>query len=285
MRVVARKALLRLLEPLADFILSSGLSIHEVSSILREAVVRNVASQQLELAHRVNISGIAASTGIPRGEISRILKSTSNNSGQAADRHQPSTKKVLAAWQKNARYRTANGRPSDLKIYGRGATFDSLVRSHGRGIPTRAMLEELLRMRAIEVRPFQVVRLNTSLAAEHGMTPHVINAFGDRASELFTAMIKNIRNPESPVFVARVSGKAFPPDAIRTITEELSTKGADFLAGIRNTLNQQPEENPTNVGSCKASRLSIIIFCHEAPVKSNPNRLSLTARRNFRRSR
>src|SRR5580698_9197533 len=71
-RVIARKALLQLLEPLVGFVLDSGLSTHEWHSILRESAVRTVAAKQMEVARRVNISGIAASTGIPRAEISRI---------------------------------------------------------------------------------------------------------------------------------------------------------------------------------------------------------------------
>lgn len=75
-RSAARKALFQLLEPLAGFVLDSGLSTSELQSIFRVATVRSVAAKQRGLGRRVNISGIAASTGISRGEISKILQSS-----------------------------------------------------------------------------------------------------------------------------------------------------------------------------------------------------------------
>ena len=60
-RIVARKAITQMLQPLVGFALDSGLSAQELRSILREAAVRSVAARQLDVTHRVNISGIAAS--------------------------------------------------------------------------------------------------------------------------------------------------------------------------------------------------------------------------------
>ncbi len=71
-RAIARNALLQLLEPLAGFVSDSGLSTSELNAIYREAAVISAVAKQLEVADRVNISGIAATTGISRGAISRI---------------------------------------------------------------------------------------------------------------------------------------------------------------------------------------------------------------------
>jgi hypothetical protein len=283
--VAAKTALLQLLQPLADFVLDSGLSIQEVNSILREAVVRSVAAQQLEFARRVNISGIAASTGIPRGEISRILKSKSNYSSQVANRRQQATNKVLAAWRRSRKFRTPNGQPSELRIYGRGATFDSLVRSHGHGIPTRAMLDELVRTNAIEVRPFQVVRLSSFLGPDRGLTPQLIKVFGDRVSELFSTILQNKSHPHASIYVGSVSGNQISPNVIHMLREELSIKGRNFLVDIRDTLNRGPEKILTAGDTHKAGQISVTIFFHHAPVKSKLKRQSSTARRNFRRAR
>ncbi len=149
----------------------SGLSIQELQSILRESAIRSVAERQLEVLRRVNISGIAASTGIPRAEISRILKSTAGPLGKFADRQQQSTNRILAAWHQDPKFTTPEGKPADLKIYGRGPTFESLVRNHGRGIPTRAMLDELTRAGAAEVLSSRLIRVKALVAVDRGVTP------------------------------------------------------------------------------------------------------------------
>ena len=87
------------------------------------------------MSHRVNISGIAATTGIPRAEISRILKSSAEPGPKSIDRQQISTNRILAAWHDEPKFTDANGHPADLELYGRGATLESLVKTYGRGIP------------------------------------------------------------------------------------------------------------------------------------------------------
>jgi Family of unknown function (DUF6502) len=283
-RALARKSLLQVLEPLVGFVLDSGLSTQELRSILREAAVRSVAARQLDVAQRLNISGIAASTGIPRGEISRILKESSSSSRQVTDRQQQSTNRILAEWHQDPKYTTSEGKPADLKIYGRGATFDTLVKSHGRGIPTRAILDELTRAGAAEVLTSSLIRAKSSVAVDRGVTPRAIRSFGERAAELLSTMLQNMRNPESARFVASVSGAEIAPAAMPLFRKELAAKGADFLAEIGDSLFRDESGGLRKRPSSRASRVSVTIFYHETPRKV-AKRKDLEKRRNFRRER
>jgi hypothetical protein len=279
-RVVARKALLQLLEPLSSFVIDAGLSTNELHHIMRQAAVRSVAARQLEASHRINISGIAATTGIPRAEISRILKLSTTPYEHPRDQQQKSTNRILAAWHEVPKFTNSNGQPADLRLYGRGATFESLVRSHGRGIPTRAVLDELLRARAVEVLPSQRIRARTTMAVDRGMSPQVVKAFGDRATELLTTMLLNMREPESAQFIASVSGSTVIPNSMPLFRKELSNKGAAFLADIQESLTQEPSKR-----RAKSSTVSVTIFCHESTHQKPDKKTPSNKRRNFRRNR
>jgi len=283
-RVVARKALSHILEPLAGFVLDSGLSIHEAVSVFREAAVRSIASQQREVSRRINISGISASTGIPRAEVSRVLKSTSK-SRESGNRGRQSTSKVLNAWHQNPKFTNANGHPADLKIYGRGATFEKLVKGYGGGIPIRAMLDELTRTGAIEIKSPQVVRLKSLVAIERGVTPQVIKAFGDRTTELLSTLLQNMRYPEASGFVASVSGTAIAQDAIPLIRKELATRGANFLADIEDIMVRDPESRPRSRSGAGERNVSVTVFLHESGTKLSSEVRPLSKRRNFRRDK
>lgn len=279
-RASAIKALLRLLEPLTGFVIDAGLSTKELHSILRQAAVRSVASRQLEVSRRINISGIAAATGIPRSEISRILKSSETNEERPVDHQQKSTNRILAAWHEEPKFTDANGQPADLKLYGRGATFESLARRHGRGIPTRALLDELVRARAVKVLSSQKIRAKAPLAVHRGMSPQVIKAFGDRATELLSAMLTNMREPENPQFIANVSGCVLAPRALPLFRKEVSSKSAEFLADVGESLMQEPRKRR---GVNLSNTVSVTIYYHESPRKENDERFSKKRRRNFRR--
>ena len=274
-RALARKALLQLLEPLTAFIIDAGLSSGDMYVLFREATVRSVARRQLEISRRVNISGIAATTGIPRAEISRILKQKSIQDNRTANRRQQSTNRILAAWHDEPKFTNVNGQPAALKIYGRGGTFESLVRSYGRGIPPRAVLDELLRSGAVEVLPGQRVRARASLSVHRGLSPQAIKAFGDRTSDLLSTMLSNMRTPETPLFLATLDAPAATKNALPLIRKELSTRSAEFLSEMRRTL----EVAPRTSGS---STIGLTIFYHENS-RANLRKRSLGSRINLRR--
>ncbi len=283
-RIVARKALRQLLEPLVGFVLDAGLSTHELHSILRDAAVRSVAARQMETTRRINISGIAASTGIPRGEISRILKTPTDSSRQAIDGEQQSTNRILAVWHQDPKFTTPEGKPEDLKIYGRGATFETLVKSHGRGIPTRAVLDELTRAGAAEVLSSGLIRVKTSVAVDRGVTPQAIRSFGERATELLSTMLQNMRNPESPKFIASISGTNISSAVIPLVRKELANKGADFLADINDSLFREKTGAIGNRKSPRSNRVSVTIYYHELQRGAKSKKETVKKRRNFRRN-
>jgi hypothetical protein len=282
-REEARGALLQLLEPLVEFVLDSGLNTHELHSILREAAVRSVAARQMEIARKVNISGIAASTGIPRAEISRILKSPPNLAEKIADRQQQATNRILAAWHQDPKFTTRKGQPADLKIYGRGSTFETLVQNHGRGIPSRAILDELTRAGAAEILPSRLIRVRTSVTVDRGMTPQGIRSFGLRAAELLATMLQNMRNPENPKFVASISGSNIPTALMPLFRKELANKGADFLADIQESLLRGVAPALSKKSPSRTNRVSVTIFYHEASRKSKRRQGPAKKRRNFSR--
>jgi hypothetical protein len=279
-RLVAKKALLQLLEPLVEFVLNSGMSTLEFHSIFREAAVRTVAARQLELSPRVNISGIAASTGIPRAEISRILKLNVESSRKVVDRLQQSTNRILEVWHQDPKFANPAGKPADLRMYGRGATFDSLVRGHGRGIPTRAMLDELMRTGTAEVLPSRLVRVKAMVAVDCGMTAQGIRSFGERATELLSTMLQNMKNPDNPKFVASISGTNIPSAVVPLFRKELANKGADFLADMHDSLVREVVDGNTKKAP-QSKRVSVTIFYHES--RGKPKRVAAKKRRNFRR--
>jgi uncharacterized protein DUF6502 len=195
----ARKVLKKLLEPLSRLALDCGLSVDELHSMLREAAVRSAAGRQLEDERRINISGIAATTGISRGEISRILKNGEVATDKVSNGRQNPISRILAAWHSDTRFLTANQLPAELDLYGRGFTFESLVRRHGRGIPARAIFDELTRIGAVELTASQKIFPKTSVAVNRRITPEVIEAFGGWATDLLSAKLRNAKSSYAPV--------------------------------------------------------------------------------------
>jgi len=284
-RKAAKRALAQLLEPLAGFVLDSGLSTNELHAIFREAAVRSAAAKQLEHSERVNISGIAAVTGIPRADISRILKASSGTDERDGDSQQQSTNRILAAWHENPKFTGPDGQPAELHMYGRGVTFETLARKYGRGIPTRAVLDELIRSGAVEIVDAQKIRAKATIAVERGMSARVVKAFGERASELLSTMLLNMRQPETPRFIANVSDAAIATASLPLFQKELSTRAADFLADVEDGLKRKSTTKSSKLRSKGSARVSVTIFCHESAGAVDANTPATGKRRYFRREK
>lgn len=284
-RRAAKRALAQLLEPLAGFVLDSGLSTSDLHAIFREAAVRSAAARQLEHSDRINISGIAATTGIPRADISRILKVFRDANEKRDDCQQQSTNRILAAWHENPKFAGPDGQPAELHMYGRGVTFETLARKYGRGIPTRAVLDELIRAGAVEILDAQKIRAKATIAVERGISERVVKAFGDRASELLSTMLLNMRQPEMPKFIASVSDPSISAASLPLLQKELSTRAADFLADVQDSLRRKSTTKKSNLRSKDSARVSITIFYHESIRQSDVIALAPAKRRNFRREK
>jgi hypothetical protein len=118
------------------------------------------------------------------------------------------------------------------------------------------------------------------MAVDRGMSPQVVKAFGDRATELLTTMLLNMREPESAQFIASVSGSTVIPNSMPLFRKELSNKGAAFLADIQESLTQEPSKR-----RAKSSTVSVTIFCHESTHQKPDKKTPSNKRRNFRRNR
>ena len=188
------------MEPLAGLACDCGLSVNEVILLLREGAVRGAARRQHQKERRINISSIAASTGISRAETSRILRQSYSGADQIDDRHLSPTSRVLKAWHCDPKFQTAKRGPAELKLFGRGLSFESLVRQYGRGIPVRAIFDELTRIGAIEVSTSQRISPKISVAVDRRIKPQMIKLFSSGAADLLSLVSQapRLRVSESP---------------------------------------------------------------------------------------
>ncbi len=284
-RSAAIKALSDLLEPLAGFVLDAGISTNELQTLFRIAAVKSVANRQREISRRINISGIAASTGLSRAEISRILKVKKPERAAGSYGQLQATNRILKMWHYDPNYTNSNGQPADLKIFGSGQTFDSLVTRYGRGIPTRAMLDELSRTGSIAILGSEKVRVKTLLALDRGVSSQAVRAFGDRSAALMSNMLSNMRGSDQHQFISTIEGEISSGNLLSLIRREVSSKGTDFLTMMRDRLFGDDSIGRCHRRSRDISRVSVTVFYHEKAKNELRKKQTTATRRNLRRVR
>jgi hypothetical protein len=274
----ARNAFAKILKPLSELALNSGISVSELNSILRQSAIRGVAAQQINDASRINISGIAAITGISRSEISRTLKS-SRREFQTAAFSQSLANTMLRAWHCDPKFLTAARQPRDLKMYGGGSTFESLVKRYGRGIPTRAIFDELVRIGAIGMRGSQEVFPRRPIAIGQRLTIHGISTIGAVVTELFNSTLASRSRAAGSSFIKRITGTVVGSDAAPAIRVKSLANAQTILNGLQEALARNHEGAASD--SQAIAKVSVTVV-YTAQHKKGA--LSSKRRRNFRRS-
>lgn len=221
------KNLEQVLASLAHLLVASGYGFHHAMRMAKRAFIdaaRNVEGN----SKRMSTARIAATTGLTRTEVSRILRT----SDKTADRRpQNRVAQVVHGWLTDSRYSKGSRISHALPYEGKARSFTALVKSYSGDIPARAMLREMVRMgivREISGGIIRLVRTDSRIprAAIHAMraiSPWVnqISIFGQETQAIELTSNTNhirLRFDSIPQLLA----------AVRLLDE----KKAAFLAGI-----------------------------------------------------
>ena len=282
-RVGAVDALFKVLAPVAEFALDAGLSVRELKSIFQIVSVNILADHQIEEGRRHSISAIAATTGVSRTEISRIIKMTALEQRQIVNRERQPTNRLLAGWCCDSDYANVDGQPADLKIFGHGVSFNSLVRQYGRGLPTRAILDELVRVGSVEVIAANTVRLKTQLAVNGAFNLDSVNEFGERSAEFLVLMLSNTRNSQGHRFVSNVKGSVESKRVLQALRREIPARSVELTSAVKDRFFYSDSRGKRKSSRAKPHSVSLtVIYSDEPELKALSAKLA-PRRRNMRR--
>jgi len=283
---VRRELLPKLLELLAEFALHAGLSASEVNIMFRAAAIRSVAAKQLEAAKRINVSGIAATTGVPRAEVTQILKAstaTIEAGRQKSDARQSPMARTLAAWINDPTFCGPKAQAPDLKIYGSGYTFEALAKKYARGIPVRALLDELVRSGDIKVLETDSGPEMVRLAKDRGKNVRAVKSFEEESAELLSSLLLNMRKPGLRMIRANASSMATTFEVLKLLQKNLSKKDSDFVERFQKRLCGGSGAERRKRFATVAMRVNATFYYQEHVDTRRTEVITERKRRNFKR--
>ncbi|HEV7359018.1 MAG TPA: DUF6502 family protein, partial [Steroidobacteraceae bacterium] len=131
LKEAALVALKRVVNPLMDVMFDTGITVREISRMIRDIAVRSASVRIARESGRSSYSRIAIITGLARGEVARIMETSEPSVGVRIEQHP--VRRVLAAWHDNQRFLSITGDPAVLPIFGRKRSFEQLVAVHSGG--------------------------------------------------------------------------------------------------------------------------------------------------------
>jgi hypothetical protein len=157
-RLVLEAHLARVLTGIATVLITSGYAHSRLSKLSRTAFVEAASALLRDESRKVSVARIAASTGLTRTEVSRIVRRKDQGSPQSQDPKNRSSN-VALGWVSDKDFADARNRPRPLPFRGAKHDFSALVKRYSGDIPARAMLVEMRRLGMVSQDSNKKIRL------------------------------------------------------------------------------------------------------------------------------
>lgn len=260
------RAIYRILRPLVRQLMRYGVSYRLFADIARHVYV-DVAEEDFALPGRKPSNArTSVLTGINRKDIAKQKERPHPLSGTPAEAPSPAAR-LIAGWTNDHDFRTAEGRPRPLTLEpesdGDGANFAELVRRYTSDVTVRALLDELIRIKAVSVDSGIATLLVPAYIPHRDMKEN-IRIFSTATADLLSTFDHNVIDTPANRFIQRTVSYEVPVELLQAIRDRSRDEGESFLLQINDWLarsGQTPSKNPSDT-----TRAGIGIYYFERPV-------------------
>lgn len=238
----------KLLRPLIRILLRNGISYGMFTNIAKWVYV-DVAIKEFGIANKKPTdSRIAIITGLSRKEVKNVKQMDKPN--EVTERYNRAAR-VISGWIRDPTFQDGWKEPAVLPAEGEGATFSELVKKYSGDVPARAILDELLRVKAIEKMPDGRIRLVERAYIPSGGDTDKLHILGTDVALLINTIDHNLGcQPENAYYQRKVAYNNLPEEAIPELRKLAAKHAQIFLESLDEWLaTQDRDANPTRGGS------------------------------------
>jgi hypothetical protein len=241
----------RILQPLVRILIRSGISYGEVAELMKTVFVE-VAARDFDLPDRkTSLSRIAILTGLTRKEVAKqddIIRSGVLNFDSNLNR----VIRVLEGWHNDPAFTGPYGMPMELPFESpTSASFASLVRRHSGDMAPRAMLDELVRVGAVEQTAAGAFKVLVRAYIPRDFHPDALHRFGEVVRDFINTYEFNMDKLPGKGRFERIvfADDGLREDLVPAFDALLRAKGYKFLLELNNWISAQDNVNASRKGN------------------------------------
>jgi hypothetical protein len=232
----------KLLQPLVRILIRNGVSFSELAEILKNVFVE-VAERDFNLpARRTSQSRIAILTGLTRKEVAKQKAILESGGALSLVSNLNRVTRVLLGWHTDPEFTGPYGMPLELPFESSsGSDFVGLVRKHSGDMAPRAMLDELLHVRAVEQLASGAFKVLMRAYIPESFHPDALQRFGEVVRDFINTYEFNIgKRPGLGRFERIVIAEdGLREDLMSAFDTLIRAKGQNLLVELDNWLSAQ----------------------------------------------
>lgn len=249
------RALAKLLRPLVRILLRHGIACDDFVDVARRCFV-SVADQEFAPAGRKqSLTNIALVTGIHRHEVKKLMDSVEQELSETPQHHRAA--RVINGWLNDPTL-SQDGVARTLDI---GTEFKYLVSKYSGDITPRPILDELLRVGAIDKPTKDTVRLLVTAYVPHNSDEDMVRIFGDSTSDLISTLDFNLKSePDVRRLQLSVVHDNLPDEVMSSLELVSRDKSLEFLRDVNQFFETQDRDSNPNVKGSGRNRAGIGLY-------------------------
>lgn len=269
-------AIRRLLRPVVRQLISYGVQYPAVARLLKEVYVE-VAERDFALPFkRQTDSRLALMTGLNRKEVSQLRERQSARPAREEMAVEDTVvTHTIGRWMSGPPFATPDGHPRQLRYESdqpRDVTFARLVRDLAIDLPVRAVLDELLRVGAVELLPTGDVVLKREAHIPLADAETKLALLGSDPAEVFATIAHNIEHPDAARLQRKVVYDNVGSEALAELRTAANRLGGEFIRRANALLASYDRDRNPDAPAGQRSRvvLGAYYFEEEKPDAAAP---------------
>jgi hypothetical protein len=257
-------AIVTLLRPLVRILLRNGIPYGAFADLVKRVYV-DVATQEFAIdGRKQSKSRVSILTGLSRKEVPRVKRLPPPDDLGAAERYNRAAR-VLGGWVRDRRFADRDGDPAVLPTEGEGScTFSELVRSYSGDAPARAILDELVRVGAVERLGRDWVRLVERAYIPKKGNVDKIGILGTDVADLISTIDHNILMPDAPFFHRKVCYDNLPAEALPELRLQVNGRAQMLLDALDRWMSEHDRDIHPQVAGTGRKRAGVGIYYFES---------------------
>lgn len=257
-------ALSKLARPLVRILLRHGVACEDFVEVIRRSFV-SVAEQEFPPdGRKQSLTNIALITGIHRHEVKKLMESAKQESISAPQHHRAA--RVINGWLNDQDF-SADGvaKPLDIET-----EFKQLVSKYSGDITPRPVLDELLRVGAVEKPTPETLRLLVPAYIPHNSDEDLIQIFGNSVADLIATLDYNLKSdPDARRLQISVVYNNLPDEVLSNLELVSRDKSLEFLQHINEFFETQDRDSNPNVKGSGRNRAGIGLYFFQEKMDEN----------------
>lgn len=287
----AEQAVAAVLQPLARLMIDQGLQLAQVSEMLKVVLVQESVARYGLDQREVSDTRVALLTGVHRKDVKR-LRAVQHTQSKRAKQVISVPAAVIARWISEPRFLNIDQSPRTLAKSPKSGTlgepdFPTLVAEISRDVSARAVLDELLRLGAVELLPQGQVALVDQAFVPQGSPAEQLAFLAASVGDHLSAAVHNV-DPKRSV-AAMLDQSAFSQELsseqVAALHQHARQMWASVLQKFLSAATLAEQRSQTAADHSHRVRFGVYFYEQDQSALPEPGAPSKPARRNKRQGR